>query len=81
MDRLNDAKLDGQMVLLPNGIVQLEIQDKFSLTGRETDATSADSSYIQVLDNSFGGNLVLKTWFCAISSAWRSLWDARNQWS
>ena len=48
------------MVLLPNGIVQLEIQDKFSLTGRETDATSADGSYIQVLDGAFGGNLVLK---------------------
>lgn len=60
LNRFSFFDVGGELNLLPNSVVGLKVKDRFSLSGRETEAESADWAYLTVLTNDLTAALVVR---------------------
>lgn len=60
LNRFTFYDVNGRLSLFPNAKVGLDLRDRLNLTGRETEAESADWAYINVFSNSAGGALMVR---------------------
>ncbi len=60
LDRFNFFGGDLDVVLLPESVVGLKVQDRASLSGRETEATSATDAYLMMFRNQGQGTVTVR---------------------
>ena len=60
LDRYRDFDINANLTLLRTAVVGLKVRDNFSLNGYESEASSADNPYIQILVNDAAGRLTVR---------------------
>ena len=60
LNRFSFFDVGGEASLLPSSVVGFKVKDRFSLSGRETEAESADWAYLTVLTNDLAAAVVVR---------------------
>jgi len=60
LDRYSDVELDGQLGLMPDGVVGIRLTESFRVTGNETEAATARDAYMQHTINRTDGRLLIR---------------------